>query len=230
MNAKRILAAIFLVAGVHLAKAGVSSGWSSGETIVVAESPSKPVAVSLTLPAEFVSVPIRIQSDQKNTAQAYEETRQALEMISKKVKDSGRFKMSMGVVSLSQHQGGFGISSGSWSQPAATVEIFILAPLSTNGEIFSSAVEVAKFLEALNMPGKTRCEIGKVQLAIENPEKYRSKLLGLIADDMKKTRETLSPQGLINVKGLSGPVLVGQADDRNIQLYVNYSLAITLGN
>lgn len=80
------------------------------------------------------------------------------------------------------------------------------------------------------MPGKTRCEIGKVQLAIENPEKYRSKLLGLIADDMKKTRETLSPQGCINVQGLSGPVLVEQADDRNIQLYVNYSLAISLKN
>jgi hypothetical protein len=133
----------------------------------------------------------------------------------------------MGVVSLSQHEGGFGISSGSWSQPAASAQIFLLVPLSTNGNIFSSAVDAARFVEKLTPPGKIRCEIGRAQLAIENPEQYRSKVLSLIAEDMKKTREALSRQGRANIQGLAGPVMVGAKDDRNVQLFLNYSLSIS---
>ena len=141
---------------------GISSGWSSGPLVVIAEQAPKAVAVSLAMPADFVSVPVHILSDQKSTALAYEETRQAVELISKVAKENGRLRMSMGVVSLSQHQGGFGISSGSWSQPAASVEIFLLVRLSTNGDnIFDAGVEAAKFVEGLKMPGKTRCELGR---------------------------------------------------------------------
>ena len=210
----------------HSVMAGISSGWSSGTLVVVAEQESKSVAVSIQMPADFVSVPVRILSDQKNTAQAYEETRQAVEMISKKAKEDGRLQMSMGVVSLSQHRGGYGFSSGAWNEPAASAEIFLLVPLSTNNNIFSSGVKAAQFVEGLTMPGKTRCEIGKVQLAVENPEQYRVKMLSLIADEMKKTRGALSQRGRVNIQGLDSSVLVRQVDDRNIQLFLNYSLSI----
>ena len=227
MKIKRLVAAAALIVATHSVTAGISSGWSSGPLVVIAEQERKAVAVSIVMPADFVSVPVRILSDQKNTAQAYEESRQAVELISKHAKENGRLRMSMGVVSLSQHQGGYGISSGSWSQPAASVEIFLLVPLSTNsGNIFDAGVEAAKFVEGLSLPGKTRCELGRLQLAVENPEQYRSKVLSLIADEMKKTREALSPQGSVNVQGLESPVRVGQVDDRNVQLFLNYSLSI----
>jgi hypothetical protein len=150
-------------------------------------------------------------------------------MISKKAVENGRLRMSMGVVSLSQHQGGFGISSGSWNQPAASVEIYLLVRLSTNDNIFNAGVEAAKFVEGISMPGKTRCEIGRLQLAMENPEQYRAKALNLIAEEIKKTREALSPQGSVNVQGLASPVMVGQVDDRNVELFLNYSLSIVEG-
>jgi hypothetical protein len=47
-------------------------------------------------------------------------------------------------------------------------------------------------MEALRMPGKTRYELGRLQLAVENPEQYRAKLLGQIAQEIKKTREAIS--------------------------------------
>src|SRR6185437_14456172 len=144
MKTKRLVAVAFIVATIQSAVAGISSGWGSGELIVVAEQEPKAVAVSLVMPANFVSMPVRIRSDQKNTVQAYEETRVAVETISKKARENGRLRMSMGVASLSQHQGGFGISSGSWSEPAATVQVFLLVPLSTNGNIFTAALEGAR--------------------------------------------------------------------------------------
>jgi len=226
MKIKRFMALAFLAAAIPSAQAGISSGWSSDEFIVVAEQEPKAVAVSFVMPADFVSMPVRIRSDQKNTVLAYEETRVAVETISKRARENGRLRISMGVASLSQHQGGFGISSGSWSEPAASVQVFLLVPLSTNGNIFTAALEGARFMEGIAMPDKIHCDIGRLQLAVENPEQYRAKMLGLIAEDMKKTREALSPQGKVNVQGLAGPVMVAQADERNVRLFINYSLGI----
>src|SRR5580765_2242811 len=84
MKMKKLMTAAALVFATHATMAGISSGWSSGSLVVVAEQKPRAVAVSIVMPADFVSVPVRILSDQKNTAQAYEETRQAIELISKK--------------------------------------------------------------------------------------------------------------------------------------------------
>ncbi len=81
--------------------------------VVAEDSEPRKMAVSLVMPADFVSVPVRVYSEQKNTALAYGETRDALDMISKKAKQTGDLRISIGVASLSQHRGGFGISGGS---------------------------------------------------------------------------------------------------------------------
>ena len=219
---------MLLLAEVGLpAAGGISSGWSSGPVIVVAEAEPRAVAVSLVMPADFVSVPVRLTSEQKSTAAAYEETRQAVELVTRKAKESGQFRTSMGVVSLSQHRGGFGISSGSWSQPAASAEVYLLVPFSTNtGSIFEAGARAARFVESLNPPGKTKCELGRLQLAVENPEQYRTNVLGLIREEIKKTRETVAPQSGFRVDGLESPVMVRQLDERNVALFLNYSLSV----
>ena len=218
---------LFLAEVAFPATAGISSGWNSGPIIVLAEPEPRAVAVSFVMPADFVSVPVRITSEQKNTAAAYEETRQTIELITRKAKESGQFRTSMGVVSLSQHRGGFGISSGSWSQPAASVEIYLLVSFPTNtGSIFEAGAGAARFVESLSLPGKTKCELGRLQLAIANPEQYRTNVLDLIREEIKKTRETVAPQGGFKVDGLESPVMVRQLDDRNVALFLNYSFSL----
>jgi hypothetical protein len=179
------------------------------------------------MPADFVSVPLRVTSEQKNTATAYEETRQTIELINRRAKEDGRLRTSMGVVSLSQHRGGYGISSGSWSQPAASAEIYLLVPFSTNtGSIFEAGARAARFVESLGLPPKTKCDLGRVQLAVENPEQYRTNVLGLIREEIKKTREALAPQAGFKVDGLESPVMVRQLDERNVALFLNFSLSV----
>ncbi len=226
---KTLTLAVSLLLTMLSAGAGISSGWSSGPLIVVAVAEPRTVPVSLVIPAEFVSVPIRVTSDQKNTALAYEESRQAIELITKKAKDGGRFRTSMGVVSLSQRQGGFGISSGSWNQPAATAEIHLLVPLAKEGDnLFGAGAEAARFVEALSLPGKAHLELGVLQLAVENPEQHRTQLLGLLAAEIRKTREAMAAQGNVRVEGLEGPVLVRRLDERNVELFLGYKLSFTL--
>src|SRR5204863_9075167 len=103
----------------------------------------------------------------------------------------------------------YGISSGSWSEPAAVAELYLLVPLTKeNDNVFQAGAEAARFIDSLHLPGKVRCQLGRLKLAVENPEQYRAKLLGQIAQEIKKTREAVSSDAGIKVDGLEGPVLV----------------------
>lgn len=224
---KKLLTILAVTVAVLPVRAGISSGLSSGPLIVVAVPGPRAVGICLTVPADFVSVPIRVFSDQKDTALAYEEERRAVELVLQEAKQNGQIRVSLGVVSLSQHKSGFGISAGPWSQPAASTEIYLLVPFtkgSTN--IYAAGAEAAHFVETLHFPGKSRYELGYLQLAVENPEQYRNKLLGLIADEIAETRGILATNGSVKVEGLESPVMVRQADDQHVELYLNYALAI----
>jgi hypothetical protein len=222
---KKLVIAMLLVTAALPTMASLSSA------VVVAfpEPEPRTVATTLVMPADFVSVPIRVVSEQKNTAVAYEESRQAVEMISQKAKENGQFRTSTGVVHLSERRSSFGISSGSWHEPAAKADIYLLVPFTKERDnIFGAGAEAARFVETLSLPGKIRCELGNLQLAVENPEQYRAKLLGLIAQEIKKTEEAMAAQGNVKVEGLESPVMVRQVDDRQVELFVYYSLSITM--
>lgn len=207
--------------------AGISSG-SSGNVIVVAVPEPRTVASCFVMPADFVSVPVRVTSDEKDTALAYDESRRGIELIRQKVNQNGQFRISPGIVSLSQRKSGWGISSGSWNEPAASAEIYLLVPFtSERTNIFQAGAEAARFIEALHLSGKIRIDLGRLQLAVENPEQYRSKLMGLIAEEIKQTKEAIGFAGSMNVQGLESSVMVRQADDRQVELFLNYSLSLT---
>ena len=224
---KKFLLISALVLALFPVKASISSG-SSGPLIVVAIPEPRTVASCIVMPADFVSVPIRVTGNQQDTALAYEESRKAIDLIRQKVKENGQFRILPGVVSLSQRRSSWGISSGSWSEPAASAEIYLLVPFTGEGtNIFQAGAEAARLVEKLDLPGKARCELGHLQLAVENPEQYRGKLLGLISDEIRQTREAMAFQGTVNVQGLESSVMVRQADDRQVELYLNYSLSLT---
>ena len=223
---KQFVSLMLLIAATLTATASISSG--SGSFVVVAMPQPRTVAVAIAMPADFVSLPLNVISDQKNAALAYEESHKAIELISQKAKEGGQFRTSRGVVSLSQHKSSFGVSSGSWTQPAAAAQLYLLVPFTKERDnIFAAGAEAARFVEALRLPGKVRCELGKLQLAVDNPEQYRAKVLGQIAQEVQKTREAISASGSIKVEGLESSVMVRQADDRNVELFLNYSLSIT---
>jgi hypothetical protein len=204
---------------------------TSASSIVIAAADPRTVAVVLSLPAEFVSVPLNVVSDQRDSAFAYEELRQALEFVTQKATENHQFRVESSVIALSQRKGGLLSSSSSWNPPAASAQVYLLVPLTKERDnLFAAGAEAARFVGSLRLPGKARCEFGKLQLAIQNPEKHRAKLLGMLAADVAKTRSGVAASdGGVKLEGLESPVMVRQVDDRNVELYLNYSLAITAG-
>jgi len=63
---KELVSVVLLVAGTFPVTAGISSG--GGSLVVVAVHQPRTVAVAVAMPADFVSVPLQVISDQKNAA------------------------------------------------------------------------------------------------------------------------------------------------------------------
>lgn len=228
MKTKLLFYILLFAHGVSFAGSFSVSG-SGGPVVTVALPQPKKISLSITVRADFVSVPIRLTSDQKNAAVAYEESKSAIESVFKQVKEHGHLRASMGVTTLGQAQSGFGVSSGGWKQPAAVSELYLLVRLTKeHNDLFSAAAEAARFVERLRLPAKMTCDLGKAQLAIENPEQHRAELLREIAEQIKSTRESLRGVGAVKVDGLESPVIVRQADERNVELYLNYSVSASI--
>jgi hypothetical protein len=225
---KKFAVCFTLMSAVLPVLAGSGGGGSNSPIVAVAFSEPRVVATTLTIPADFVAAPIRVKSDQKSASAAYEESRENLELISQKAKEAG-FRVVTGVVSLSHRESGFGLSSGAWKRPAASAEIFLLVPLEQDHtNMFSAGAEAARFVEGLKLTGKASCTLGELQLAVENAEQYRPRLLELMSQEMKKTRAALAAEGGIRAAGLESPVLVRQVDDRQVELFLNYTMSVDL--
>jgi hypothetical protein len=208
------------------ATAGSLSG--SGVFVTLAMPEAKTVAVTMSMPADFVSVPLHVISDQKNAGDAYRESRQVVELIAEKAKENGRFRTVKSVVSLSKPASKFGISSGFSSHPAATAQLYLLVPFSKEYDnVFEAGAAATQFVEALRLPGKARCQIGQLQLAVDNPEQYRAKLISQLAQEVHDMRRAIWSGGSVKVEGLESSVLVRQVDDRNVELFLDYSLSLT---
>ena len=61
-----------------------------------------------------------------------------------------------------------------------------------------------------------------LRVSATDPRPFRERIL----DWQEKTKDMLKARGKITISGLEGPVMVRQFDDENIEIFLNYSLAI----
>ena len=92
--------------------------------------------------------------------------------------------------------------------------------------MFACATMICKFLGDIAMPGKARIRTGEIRLAVDNPEQYRPVLLKMIADACAKAKEPLKEKAESEIRGLVGPVQVRQADDDNVDLFIDFQLRV----
>ena len=62
--------------------------------------------------------------------------------------------------------------------------------------------------------------------ALDAPEKYRPKLPQMIFDDIKQARLLAKKSGKVMITGLDHPVLVRQADDSHVELFLDYAASM----
>jgi hypothetical protein len=209
--------------------ASVSAWAGSGSDLVMALPDYDPVAVFLREQADYVAMPVTISSDRRDPVQRLSEMAAAKRLIQKKAEENPDIIVNTGQVRLSREPTPRTGTRMGASEPVHTVRLNILVPFKGKGrDAFACATMIYKFLGDIAMPGKARIRTGEIRLAVDNPEQYRPVLLKMIADAYAKTKESVKAKakGESEIRGLVGPVLVRQADDDNVDLFIDFQLQV----
>jgi len=198
---------------------------------VIAFPGPKITAVSLVKDADYVSMSLTIQSNQKKPSVRFAEIKEAQNLILDKAKAQPGIIVHKGPISLSPEPRS-GISSySSYSYPpTSTAQFHILAKLDKKTDVYACATRIRRFLDSVKMPGKSYHSLGQIQLTIKNPEQYRRDILMRISKDVDFVKSIMQTTGKISITGLEHPVLVRQVDDRKVELFINYSMTMELSN
>lgn len=201
----------------------------SGSLAVIAYTDHPCVATVLRQRADYAAMPVSISSEQGDPLQCLAEIRNAKRLIEKKAENNPDMVIHSGPATLSAKPASKLSFASSYSGGSSEADLYLLVPFKDKDrDVFTCASLMRTFLDGITFPGKVKLKTGPLQLAADHPEQYRPVLLGMIAADIMKTKDTLQAGGKARVTGLEGPVLVRRLDDENIELFINYQLSVEM--
>lgn len=214
---KAFLAVLLLLSQVAYA------GGSSAVIIAVGYSAQGPAA-RIKVPADYVAIPISIQNESKDPVRRSDEIEKAFRAITEKLAQHPGLKAMPGVISLSPREQPKSFASSELHGGSA--QLYILGSLKQDANIFAVTKRIYQLVAAIPLADGTRVALGNTALGLDEPEKYRSQLLGLIAKSVTDARKSLGAAGFVEVEGLENPVTVMQLNDREVVLFINYRLRV----
>ena len=120
-------------------------------------------------------------------------------------------------------------TAGSFSSSdsyAGGAQLHVLGSLKQDGSVFALTKRIYQIVATMPQADGTRIALGNTSLGLDEPENYRSQLLGLIAKSVAEARKSLGAAGIVDVEGLENPVTVMQLNDREVLLFINYRLRV----
>jgi hypothetical protein len=229
MRREIVLAAIFVALMGSVSRAGDVVCPTS--LIVFAYSDRPSVSVSLRKAADFVAMPISIRCDHKEPSKRFEIIAQAKAAIMKAAEGKKNIRVHSGPVALSARPTGkldIPSSSGGYGGTSQAQVHVLVALADTGKDVFHCAAEISEFIEGVHLPEKAWMEYGQIHLAVDNPEQYREALLKAISAETTKSKAVLGSSGQVVLSGLESPVHVRQADESHVDLFLGYSVSLTV--
>lgn len=95
-------------------------------------------------------------------------------------------------------------------------------------DAFAAAAEIEKLLVELEPPRGASYRVGDARLTVAEPEQARPELLRAIARDVAQTRAGLGPTARVALTGLERPIGVRASGPREVELFIEYTLAVDL--
>ncbi len=216
-----------LLALLLLATSTASAG-EKGALVFAAGYDTHPFAVSILQRADYASMTATIWSDQKESADQFQELALARQTLIQEAKKNPKVLVHTGPVSLSPEPRSSLSKVASYSG-GSDATVHLLYSLADNkGDVFQAARELAALAKAVKAPGKASYRFSSIRLVVDTPERYRPKLLQMIFDDIKQARLLAKKSGKVMLTGLDHPVLVRQADDSHVELFLDYAVSMEL--
>ena len=191
--------------------------------IVYAVEQGKPVAVSLVEKADYVAFAITITSRQEEPENEINEISEARQRLMKEAKKNQKIRIHQGPIYLSSTSN----SRTSFSYGPSQMTVHLLIPLSeTDGDVFKAAGIITDLVERIEPPEMASYSLSPMKIAVENPGKYRSKLLGMLDEHIEEMRKLLKKTGKFFISGIERPVMVRQFDLNQVEIFLDYKLSV----
>jgi hypothetical protein len=196
----------------------------AGSYIVIAGQGNVPVSVTLDMPAEYVGLSVYIRSSAKDAAKRVNEVSETRSKLTKAVAANPKIEVQWVKSSFSAQEGSsYKLSSYDASSQS---QLFILGKLGDSSSIDSVTKEIIATVNAVQVTGDASISTGTSSLGVLDPERFRSKLLGLIKEDVNQTKTALGGASGIEIAGIEAPVAVVQKNDRDVTPFLPYRLTL----
>ena len=220
---------IALLATSSFLRAGSPSSASSSVFIVVASSRAEETPISVTVPANYLAVEIRIESDETDWSiklAGIEAARR--ELAAAAAQQNFRLRIDRALIFQPRYQKlSFSSSSGSGGQHDAYSDILLLAPIDEKTDLVPLVGRIHSLVTGLKSAKKVSVISGSLFLALENPESHRADLLAKIRAHVELTSRALANAASVTVTGLDGPLRLRQSGERQISVYLPFQAAYT---
>jgi hypothetical protein len=220
----RRMGAVLLAAAILLPLPAAAGGPSV--SIAVSYHPNVPSA-RLQLRADYVAVPVTIQSDSKDPLKRIDQIENALRAISDRIKQHADLAIRHGAVSLSPREQSKSFSSYE-SSGGSAAQLYVLGALKPDATVFALAKRIHQVVTTVPVPDGTKVTLGNTSLGMEDPEKFRPQLLGLISKSAADARKLLGASGPVDIEGLENSVAVMQLNETEVLVFINYRARIQM--
>lgn len=217
---KALLLAVTILLLPQLTLAGGSS-----VVVAIASSPNVPPA-KLRLRADYVAVPISIHSDARDPLKRIDQIENSLRGISERIKQHPDLAVRFGVVSLSPREPSKSFSS--YESYGSSAQLYALGPLKADTTVFAVTKRIHQIVTGASAADGAKVVLGTTTLGMDDPERFRPKLLSLISQAASEARRSLGASGPIDLEGLENPIAVMQIDESDVVLFINYRVKIQM--
>lgn len=177
--------------------------------------------------ADYVALPVTLSNNKKDAKVRIEALSDAMKRIEDASEKTPELKIDYGMVSLSGSEGKR-FKAPSW-QRESKIEFNLLLPLDSKGnDIYQRTQQLGQFIEKLELPSIIKSRPGKALLVVDNPEKYRRQLLGMISKEVEEYKTSLKSKGKVIIGGLEKPVIIRQIDAQQVELFLDFSMTVEL--
>jgi hypothetical protein len=200
----------------------------AGDPIFVVAASYTPTLppVRIQVRADYVAIPLTIATDSKDVARGSEEIERALRAVTEQVKKQPGLQVRTGVVSLAPREAAGYLGSSSGSYGGSSARLHVVTSLKDDN-VFAATRRIHQALAGLKLDG-SRLTFGNAVLGVDDPEKHRAPLLGLVARAVADTKRALGAGGRVQLGGLEAPVGVMQVNDSDVALWLGYRLQVEL--
>lgn len=114
-----------------------------------------------------------------------------------------------------------------WAGRVDTGKVQIMARAKLTGSAEETQGRLSSFIWSIKKTGRATVETGGgISLTVVNPDQYREAIIGLVAQDARRTAGLFGPEFTFSLTGIDGQVAWSQVSSTDVFLYIPYRYSI----